>query len=115
MNKTVVFVTFTCLALVGIIGAALLLLFKAEGYGNFVALLLQILGLVTIAAGTFAALGNQDKKLEVVKKQTNGTLSDLLSKIEEKDNINRQLTEQLVELKKSKGIFGAMRRDYEND
>lgn len=101
MNKTVVFVTFACLALVGLVGAVLLLMFKAEVYDSFVALILQILGLVTVAAGTFAALGNQASKLEVVKKQTNGTLSAMMEKINEKDAVNATLHARIAELERA--------------
>lgn len=85
MNKTLLFITFAVLAALGIAGSVLLLIVTPDGYDRFTSFVLQILGLTTVAAGTFAALNIQGKKLEVVRKQTNGTLIGLLQTISKKD------------------------------
>lgn len=85
MNKTVMFVTFSCLAALAISGSVVLAIVKPEANGNYIGFAFQILGLVTVAAGTFYGLGKANEKLEVVRKQTNGTLTGLLRTISEKD------------------------------
>ena len=75
MNKTVIFVTFAALAALGIVGSILLLIHRPDATATFTNLLVLVLGLVVSAAGTFAALGKVNEKIDVVQKQTNGQLS----------------------------------------
>lgn len=69
------FVTFAVLAGLGIIGSAFLLVHRPDASATFNTQTILLLGLVTTAAGTFAALDRQGKKLEQIEKQTNGNLS----------------------------------------
>ncbi|WP_322412067.1 hypothetical protein [Microbacterium invictum] len=93
MNRTVMFVTFSTLAALGIIGTALILLLRPDATATFTALLVQVLGLVTVAAATFYGLGKANEKLEKVERQTNGTLSELRAE-------NDRLTRENIELAK---------------
>lgn len=90
MNKTVVFVTFSALAALGILGAVYLLVERPDASATFTNLLVLVLGLVISAAGTFYGLGRVNEKLDTVQKQTNGTLSALM---EENARLTRQLEE----------------------
>lgn len=75
MNKTVIFITFTALAGVGLIGSVALLIFRPEASQDFTTLLITVLGLATTAAGTFYALGKQGQEIATIKSNTNGTLT----------------------------------------
>lgn len=87
MNKTVLFVTFACLAALGIIGGLVLMIHRPDATATFTNLLVLILGLVVSAAGTFYALGKTNDKLDTVVRQTNGQLSskeDEISRLRQK-------------------------------
>ncbi|KKX96685.1 hypothetical protein [Microbacterium sp. Ag1] len=75
MNKTVIFITFTALAAVGLIGSVALLILRPEASQDFTTLLITVLGLATTAAGTFYALGKQGQEIATIKSNTNGTLT----------------------------------------
>jgi hypothetical protein len=95
MNKTIVFVTFSILVGLGIIGAVVLLVFKPESLGQFTTLLITVLGLATTAAGTFYMLGQQAEKIQKIDTQTNGTNRALQEE-------NQRLTNIIIE----KGLDG---------
>jgi hypothetical protein len=44
--------------------------------------LLQLLGLASIAGGYFWGQNKQNQKIELIKKQTNGTLSKLIERVD---------------------------------
>lgn len=75
MNKTAVFITFSALAGIGIVGTLVLMIHRPDATATFTSFLLTILSLVSVAAGTFYGFGKQGEKLEEIKKQTNGNLS----------------------------------------
>lgn len=75
MNKTAVFITFAALAGLGLVGSLVLLIHRPDATATFTAFVMQTLGLVAVAAGTFYGLGKANEKLEVVQAQTNGNLS----------------------------------------
>lgn len=77
MNKTIVFVTFAVLVGLAIVGSAILLVVRPDASATFVTNVVQLLGMVTLAAGTFAGLGKLTTDVEKVRSQTNGTLSKL--------------------------------------
>lgn len=77
MNKTTVFVCFSALAAVGLIGAVVLAIHRPDATATFTSLIVTVLGISASAAGTFYALGKQGEKLDAIKTQTNGTLSAL--------------------------------------
>lgn len=93
MNRTVVFITFACLAALGIAGGVYLLAERPDASATFTNLLVLVLGLVVTAAGTFYGLGRANEKLDTVQKQTNGTLSALM---EENARLTRLLEKRAV-------------------
>ena len=95
MNKTAVFITFAALAALGLVGSIYLLVERPDASATFTALLVQILGLVVVAAGTFYALGKTNEKLEDVQKQTNGNLSRRDAEIERLTAENIELAKQI--------------------
>ncbi len=87
MNRTVAFVVFAILAALGLAGSVVLHVFRPDATATFAGLIVTVLGLVSVAAGTFHALGRQGEKIDrlhqettTVKHQTNGTLSALLAR-----------------------------------
>jgi hypothetical protein len=79
VNKTVMFITFAALVLVALLGSVVLLLVRPDASATFIGQVVQLLGLVTVAAGIFHGLGKAADAVEVVRKQTNGTLSKLIA------------------------------------
>jgi hypothetical protein len=77
MNKTVMFITFAVLVLVAFVGSVVLLVVRPDASATFIGQVVQLLGLVTVAAGTFAGIGKLGGQVEQVRSQTNGTLSKL--------------------------------------
>jgi hypothetical protein len=86
MNKTVVFVCFAALAAIAICGGGYLLVVRPEAQATFGVFAGGILSSVVLAAGTFAALGKQGEKIDEIKRNTNGTLSELRAEIQEKND-----------------------------
>lgn len=101
MNKTVVFVTFAVLAALAIIGVVILLLYKTDTISAYSGFIVNLLGIVTLAAGTFAVLGKTNQKVEKIERQTNGTLSKLLEETETKTETIRILERKNAELEAS--------------
>jgi len=91
MNKTAITLGYFILVGLGIAGAVIILIVRPDSLGVLVNTLVTVLGLATVAAGTFSALGHQDRKLETIKAQTNGTLSKLTEE-------NRALHEAITAL-----------------
>lgn len=109
MNKTVVFITYSTLAALGLIGAVIVILVSPNQFGSFTGYLVVLLGLVTTAAATFWSLGKAKEelanvkeetstKLDVVQKQTNGTLTKLISMNAEKDTIIKHKDRRIADL-----------------
>jgi phage shock protein PspC (stress-responsive transcriptional regulator) len=85
-NRSVVlaaFVTFACLVALGIIGYIVMAVIKPEKSDQYFAVLLQLLGLASIAGGYFWGQNKQNQKIETIKRQTNGTLSTLIERVDE--------------------------------
>lgn len=95
MNKTAVFITFAVLAALGLIGAIYLLVERPDATATFTSLLVQVLGLVAVAAGTFYGFGKTNEKLEEVQKQTNGNLHRRDQEIERLTRENIALARQV--------------------
>jgi hypothetical protein len=83
VNKNILFITFAVLAGIALLGAAVLAIVRPDASATFIAQASTLLGLVTVAAGTFAGIDKVGKQVEQVKKQTNGTLSLLLAERDE--------------------------------
>lgn len=111
MNKTVMFVTFAALAIVGLAGSVLLLILRPESSQDFTTLLITVLGLATTAGGTFYALGKQGEQIKKIDRQTNGTLSALR---EENDRLTRENVELAKQVPTETGavpVGDMLRRD----
>lgn len=81
MNRTVIFVTFSVLAALGIGGTLVLLIHRPDASATFTAFIITILGLVSVAAAQFYGFGKvtekaavQTEKLETIERNTNGRL-----------------------------------------
>lgn len=99
MNRTVMFVTFVCLAAMALIGAVVLLVHRPDATATFTAFVVQILGLVTLAAGTFYGLGKANEKLEAVRAQTNGNLTKLQGEVKDREQIILSQAQEIATLK----------------
>ncbi|KQQ22868.1 hypothetical protein ASF48_06950 [Rathayibacter sp. Leaf299] len=85
MNKNVMFLAFSLLGGVGIVGTFILQIHRPDASATFTAFVATILGLTVTAAVTFYGLGKVNEKLDEVKTQTNGTLSKRDEKIAEQE------------------------------
>lgn len=92
MNRTVVFLVFAVLVGIGLLGALFLVVYRPESSSLFVGYLVQLLGLTTVAAGTFYGFGKLNEKVDIVKTQTNGNL-------ERRDNMIAERDEEILALK----------------
>lgn len=99
MNRTTIFVTFAALAGLGIIGAVVVAVVAAPLLGNVTSLIVTILGLVSVAAGTFHALGRVNEKVEVIQKQTNGTITRLMDEKNTDTRSIRSLENEVAQLR----------------
>lgn len=90
MNKTVLYITFCILVALALIGAVLLMIVGIDP-APFFGQVVTLLGLVTVAAGTFYSLGKQGEKLATIESNTNGRLTS-------RDNEIKRLTNVLVGL-----------------
>lgn len=118
MNKTVIFMAYTALAALGLAGSVIILLVSPGQFGAFTGYLVVLLGLVTTTAVTFWGLNKakdqineQSEKLDVVQRQTNGTLSRLIETndaktliIHHKDSELAQRDAEIAELRIMAGL-----------
>lgn len=112
MNKTVIFITFAILVLLALIEAMVLLIFAPQHFSTLTSFIIVLLGLASTFAATVYQLGKQKEevnnlkeetstKLDVVQKQTNGTLTKLI-------DTNHDLREENAELRAFKSQMEAM-------
>jgi hypothetical protein len=112
MNKTVVYVTFACLVALGIVGTLLLLFIAPQHFGTFTGFLIVLFGVATTAAANFWQLGKAKEelqnvktetstKLDVVQRQTNGTLSKLIADLNEANELLRRKDRAINDLEAS--------------
>lgn len=111
MNKTVMFVTFAALAVVGLAGTVALLIVRPESATTFTTLLITVLGLATTAGGTFYALGKQGEQIKKIDRQTNGTLSELRAENDRLTRENVELAKQVPATTGAIDVSGKLRRD----
>lgn len=115
MNKTVVFVVFAVLIVLGLIEGMILLLYAPEQFGQLTSYTLILLGLASTFAATVWALGKNkqelenvkietSEKLDVVQRQTNGTLTKLIDRNRELAEHKRNLESENVELRVMLGM-----------
>lgn len=106
MNKTVIYVTFVILICLALIEAMVLLLFAPEHFSTLTSFVIILLGLASTFAATVWSLGKNNKeiekvkeetsaKLDVVQRQTNGTLTRLIEQGDEKTLVIHEQKDQL--------------------
>lgn len=115
MNKTVVFITFAILIILALIESMVLLLYAPEHFSTLTSFILVLLGLASTFAATVWSLGKNKKelenvkeetsqKLDVVQKQTNGTLSRLIDRNNELAEENRKEKTENAQLRLMLGM-----------
>lgn len=77
MNKTLIAICFFILIGLGIIGAVVLLVYRPDQLGSFIAAITTLLGIGSTAVLMIYGLGKQGQQLDTIKANTNGTLSKL--------------------------------------
>jgi len=87
--KLTITVAYFGLAAIALVVISLIVIFRPDATATIIQFTGTILGIASTAAVTFYMLGKQNDKLEVVQKQTNGTLSKLTEE-------NTRLTAELV-------------------
>lgn len=109
MNKTVIVITYATLVALGLIGTVLLLIVAPQHFGTFTGFVVVLLGLTATTTANFWQLGKAKEqiaevreetsaKLDVVQRQTNGTLTKLTDKVEEKNAIIARQTRRIADL-----------------
>lgn len=111
MNKTVIFITFAVLVLLALVEALVLLIFAPQHFSTLTSFIIVLLSVASTFAATVYQLGKQkdeivnikeetSTKLDVVQKQTNGTLTKLI-------DTNHDLREENAELRAFKAQIEA--------
>lgn len=109
MNKTLIYVTFLVLVVLALIGSTLIIILTPNQFSTFTGFIVVLLGIATTFATTVAALEKTKRevqnvkhetstKLDVVQKQTNGTLTKLIETNTEKDALLAEKDRQIAEL-----------------
>jgi len=115
MNRTVVFITFAVLVVLALVEAFVLLIFAPQHFTTLTGFILVLLGLASTFAATVWSLGKNkqelqnvkeetSQKLDVVQKQTNGTLTKLISRNNELAEENRSMLAENGELRVMLGM-----------
>lgn len=110
MNKTVTFIAFVILTAIALAGEVLVLLFVPERFATFTQNIIVLLGLASAFAITVNSLTKQKQeitslkedtntKLDVVQRQTNGTLTTLINRNHELSDQSRHKDEEIAALK----------------
>ncbi|PPI28208.1 hypothetical protein [Rathayibacter sp. AY1B5] len=85
MNKNISLVMFGTIAVVGMVGAVVILRERPDASATFINLVVTVLIMAAAAGGLSVAIGKQGEKIEEVRAQTNGTLSKRDEKIAEQE------------------------------
>lgn len=115
MNKTVIFITFAVLVFLALIEVLVILLFAPEHFNTLTSYILILLGLASTFAATVWSLGKNkqelenvktetSQKLDVVQRQTNGTLTKLITRNTELAQDNREKDTEIAELRIMLGL-----------
>lgn len=91
INPVIVFMTIAGLVGLGLIGSTLIILIRPEATATFTNTFVLIIGIAISFAGTVGVVAPIARRVKVVEKQTNGTLS-------KKDGELALLRAQIVEL-----------------
>ena len=75
ISPLIVFITIASLVGLGLIGATLIILIRPDATATFTNTFILIIGIAISFAGTVGIVSPIAKRVKVVEKQTNGTLS----------------------------------------
>jgi predicted PurR-regulated permease PerM len=78
VNKTAIALAYIALAVIGFIGAVVILIFKPESFGVLVGFVVTLLAVVVTGTTTIYSLGKQNQTLAQIQTQTNGNTTKLL-------------------------------------
>lgn len=98
LSKNLAFGAIALIVILGVIGVVLLHLFRPDASATFIQTIVTFSGILTVAITTIYGLGKLGERVEVVQKQTNGTLSALREEIERKEAVIQQLHGEKVDL-----------------
>lgn len=112
MNKTLIYITFIALVALALAGTVLIILVVPQHFGSFTGFIVVLIGLAGSFAATVSSLERTKQevqniktetsaKLDVVQRQTNGTLSKLIETVEEKDDIIKRKDRRIADLEAS--------------
>jgi hypothetical protein len=91
INPLIVFMTIAGLVALGLIGATIIILVRPDATATFTNTFILIIGIAISFAGTVGVVAPIARRVKVVEKQTNGTLS-------KKDALIADLQKQVVNL-----------------
>ena len=91
MNKTAAVLGFLTLVALGLIGVVVILIVAPTSAGVLTSFVLTVLAVASTSVVLFYGMSKQDEKLQVIQRQTNGTLSALSAAIETKDLLIQDL------------------------
>lgn len=91
MNRTAVFLAFVAIAIAGFAGVVVIVVVRPDATATIINTLITLLTIVSGFAITAYSLTKVDGKVEVVKKQTNGTLTALIESNRVKDEYIKAL------------------------
>lgn len=75
MNRNIALVVIGGLVLVGVVGSALLLVFRPDATATFMSNLTDLLGWLLMASGILYGMDKQGRKIDNIEQQTNGRLT----------------------------------------
>ncbi|MDY0827537.1 hypothetical protein SK224_00185 [Microbacterium sp. BG28] len=85
LSKNLAFAAVAIIVVLGVIGVVLLHLFRPDASATFIQTIATFAGILTTTITLLYGLGKVQERVEVVQKQTNGTLSELRAQLAEKD------------------------------
>ncbi|WP_295824198.1 hypothetical protein [uncultured Microbacterium sp.] len=88
LSKNLAFGSIALIVVLGVVGVIFLHLFRPDASATFIQTIVTFAGILTVAITTIYGLGKLGDRVEVVQRQTNGTLSALR---EENDRLTREL------------------------
>lgn len=100
LSKNLAFGSIALIVTLGVVGVVLLHLFRPDASATFIQTITNFAGILTLAITTIYGLGKIGARVEVVQKQTNGTLSALREEVLRKEGVIQQLHDEKVELAK---------------
>lgn len=90
LSKNLAFSAIAIIVILGIIGVVLLYVYRPEAVATFIGTIVTLAGILTTAITMIYSLGKIGERVQVVERQTNGTLSALR---EENDRLTRENVE----------------------